>query len=475
VSAAAHVPHLAAGAADSPPDGPRRSLVLAGGGMRVAYQAGVMVALEEAGLTFAHADGTSGGTMNLAMLLSGLSPKEMCERWRTLKLTGFMSPLPLRDYLRGPPFPGLGGSGGIRRRVYPHLGIDVDRIRRAGGIDGTFNVCNFTRKVNEAVHHREVDMDLLIAGVSLPIFSPAVKRGGETYLDSVWIKDANVLEAVRRGCDEVWVVWCIGNSGVYRNGAFLQYVHMIELSANGSLAEDLGRIAEGNAGRERPVRVHVIRPEWPLPLDPDFFFGRIDAATLIALGYRDACRYLDSMDDGGVPLDHTSALMRDPRPGIAWRLALNGGDLSVRACAEVEDLNAFERGEPALAVGDVSHPELGQNVLARSGSVAMSRGGHVRWELIVRGRRLVLEQQLAAGGLERLRSATRAQATLHEGSGADSPVVLSRELRARMLPLLMSVHARGVGSALAGARTVGRFARIAGPRGRESNDRIETR
>ena len=68
--------------------------------MRVAWQAGVLLALEEAGLTFAHADGTSGGTINLAMLLSGRSPLEMCERWRTLRVRDFASPLPLRDYLR---------------------------------------------------------------------------------------------------------------------------------------------------------------------------------------------------------------------------------------------------------------------------------------------------------------------------------------------------------------------------------------
>ena len=53
------------------PSTPRRSLVLAGGGMRVAYQAGVIRALAEAGVAFEHADGTSGGIINLAMLLSG--------------------------------------------------------------------------------------------------------------------------------------------------------------------------------------------------------------------------------------------------------------------------------------------------------------------------------------------------------------------------------------------------------------------
>ena len=42
-----------------------KSLVLAGGGMRVAWQAGVMTALAEEGLEFSHVDGTSGGIINI--------------------------------------------------------------------------------------------------------------------------------------------------------------------------------------------------------------------------------------------------------------------------------------------------------------------------------------------------------------------------------------------------------------------------
>ena len=81
--AAPHVPSLAAAPGDT---GPRRSLVLAGGGIRLAYGAGVLVALEEEGLSFAHVDATSGGALNAAMLLSGLAPREMAERWRTLNV-----------------------------------------------------------------------------------------------------------------------------------------------------------------------------------------------------------------------------------------------------------------------------------------------------------------------------------------------------------------------------------------------------
>jgi len=70
------------------------------------------------------------------------------------------------------------------------------------------------------------------------------------YLDSVWIKDANPTEAARRGCEEMWLVWCIGNTGVYRSGAFNQYVHMIELSANGGLFEELEHLARAEGGVE---------------------------------------------------------------------------------------------------------------------------------------------------------------------------------------------------------------------------------
>ena len=91
--------HIPAGAQLPADTSPKRSLILAGGGMRVAYQAGVIRALFEAGLTFAHADGTSGGTINLAMLFSGLSAVEMCDRWRIpgcprLRLLAAAGPIP---------------------------------------------------------------------------------------------------------------------------------------------------------------------------------------------------------------------------------------------------------------------------------------------------------------------------------------------------------------------------------------------
>ena len=187
---------------------------------------------------------------------------------------------------------------------------------------------------------------MLTAGVSLPIVSPAVRRDGRTLLDAVWIKDANLTEALRRGSEELWLVWCIGNHGDYRSGPFQQYVHMIEIAANGALNEELALV------RERGARLHVIRPRVPLPLDPDFFFGRIDASTLIAMGYRDAVAYLRR---SRASADPGRARDADARPGAGRRRARAAAQgLVLRLTWEVDDLAAFEREPRGTVVGDVS-------------------------------------------------------------------------------------------------------------------------
>ena len=331
-----HVPQLAS--ADS-----KRSLVLAGGGMRVAYQAGVLRAFAEDGLTFFHGDGASGGTINLAMLLSGLTAEEMCERWATLDVKDFVSLLPFRRYLRGPSQLAYGDADGLVEKVFPHLGIDVERIRAARGIHGTFNVVDFGSKTNHAIPHTEIDLGLLVAGVSLPMMLPPVAARGRLWTDAVWIKDANLLEAAKRGAEELWLVWCIGNTNVYRRGVLNQYVHMIELSANGSVAEELERIDEG----PHPPALHVVKPEFPIPLDPDLFRGRISARSLTAMGYRDARRYLDTRSETGVARDWTATKMRDPGRAVAFVERWRGEDLLLEVRVELPDLDSSSSGSAA--------------------------------------------------------------------------------------------------------------------------------
>ncbi|WP_375582416.1 patatin-like phospholipase family protein [Cyclobacterium xiamenense] len=310
----------------------RKSLVLAGGGIRVAYQVGVLQAMEEAGLAFDHVDGTSGGIFNAAMLASGLEVQELMDRWADLKMAHFVSPAGLTDYLRPWRMKGMGDTDAIRTKVFPHFGVDLAGIHR-NNLPITFSLCNFSKKSVEAIPAKSLHENHLLAGVSLPIVMPALQVGDDWFIDAVWIKDANLMEAVRRGAEEIWVVWGIGNYPAYLPGALRQYVHSIEMSANGGLWEEFEQIkwinkeilrGESEYGQRKPIRVFVIRPQLPLPLDPDLFFNRITARDLMAMGYSDATAYLSAIPESGTPLNDRSTATRNLGDCLGFRLDFSG-------------------------------------------------------------------------------------------------------------------------------------------------------
>lgn len=389
----------------------KRSLVLAGGGMRVAWQAGVVRALAEEGLHFDHVDGTSGGILTAGMLLSGVSPEDMCRNWSGVNVKDFGSALPPADYAKGPwSLPAIGDADGLLRKVFPALGIDDGEIRRRaalpGAVEGTFNVVEFTGKQCHAVDARDVDAELMAAGMSLPIFLTPLRRDGRIWTDAVWVRDANVSEALRRGADEVWLVWCIGNTGYWGDGPLEQYVHMIEMSAMGALLADFE--AAKAAGRD--FILHVVKPENPLPLDPEFYLNRIDADTLIAMGYRDARRYLKDMTAEGLPKDASCTAMVEPPAGIRFteRFAGQGGGdtggQDVRLTVTVA-LPLDGSGAATRLTGFLDHAPFGSRVFLAGGRVD------------VRGESVTYRASVHAGGAWHRLSLSR---VFHDDPGPDA-------------------------------------------------------
>src|SRR5437762_499976 len=123
----------------------RRSLILAGGGIKVAFQAGVMqVWLDEAGLQFDHADGASGGVFNLAMMCQGMSGTNIADNWRNLDPRAGISFNPAELAKLGYA-ESLFTLDAYRSHVFPRWGLDWNKIR-ASSLDATFNVFNFSRK-----------------------------------------------------------------------------------------------------------------------------------------------------------------------------------------------------------------------------------------------------------------------------------------------------------------------------------------
>ena len=233
--------------------GPRRSLILAGGGSKVAFQAGVLqVWLDEAAQTFDHIDAASGGVLNLAMLCQGMTGTEVADNWRAYRPP------------RAPSTP-MSGSGWCCRspsRV-PVRAIPAERARRVGprlervrssALEATFNLYDFTRQEHEIVeparHHRgqahlgRIASDVVPAGVGRR------QRLHRRRVRHRWQSRRSHSSRRRRDLGDLdrQPARSLGR------GLVAQYFQMIEAMANGQLNAILARIERSNERGERGAR-----------------------------------------------------------------------------------------------------------------------------------------------------------------------------------------------------------------------------
>lgn len=225
---------------------PRRSLILAGGGIKVAFQAGVMqVWLDEAGLKFDHVDAASGGVFNLAMLCQGMTGTQIADNWRNVDPLASVSfnytVLPKLAYAES-----MFTLDAFRENVFPSWGLDWEKIR-ASQLDATFNVTNFSKKEIEVIEPPRMTEQMLSACVSLPMWFPPQTIDGQTYIDAVFQTDANIEEAIRRGADELWIIWTVSDKDEWRSGFVANYFQIIETAAVGNYRAILKRIEQNNS------------------------------------------------------------------------------------------------------------------------------------------------------------------------------------------------------------------------------------
>jgi predicted patatin/cPLA2 family phospholipase len=232
------------------PEMPKRSLMLAGGGLKIAFQAGVLqVWLDELGIEFDHGDAVSAATFNLAMWVQGMSGTQIADQWRNFKpiaaigLNG--SQLPRLFYAES-----LFTLKAFRKKFFPEWGLDWEKIR-ASTREATFNVYNFSQHQLRPVTAPELTEDLLIATASLPIWFPPVRIDGATYIDAVFNTASNLEEAIRRGADELWVIWTTSSRGQWLNGFIGNFFGIFEATTNGGYKRILARIETNNAALER--------------------------------------------------------------------------------------------------------------------------------------------------------------------------------------------------------------------------------
>lgn len=322
------------------PLGSKPALVLAGGGHKVAFQAGALQVLldEVPELTnkFAIADGTSGGTFNLAMLCQGLSGSQIADNWRRFSPSKGISPA-WGQLLRGPWASGLFTFKRYRSTVFPAWGLTWPTI---GGpaLDATFNVYDFTHQRLRAVEARDMNENLLVAANSIPFWFPPVTDGGTTYVDAVYVTDANLEAAIEAGADDLFIIWTVSKKGIWRPGFLAQYFQTIEEAANGQLERLLKRIdANNEAIRRCPhprtgepgcgccgefgriIDRRVLQAEVPLHYIVNFSRDRMAAA--VELGVQ---RTRTWCEKGGFVVNRPEEAQYETRPGLRFSETMKG-------------------------------------------------------------------------------------------------------------------------------------------------------
>ena len=317
----------------------KRSLILAGGGLKVAFQAGVMqVWLDEAKLKFDHADGASGGCFNLAMYCQGSTGKQIADNWRNLDPAAGVS-LNYQQYLRLFFAKSLFTMDAYRAKVFTKWGLDWNKIRTSSAA-ATFNMYNFSKHRLEVALPNQMDEDHLCAAVALPMFFPPVVLNGDTHIDAVYVTDANLEEAIRRGADELWVIWTVSELGEWNDGFVNDYFQIIEAAANGRLRQIEDRIAANNAaiaaGKPgefgRPIVIKKIQAEVALNYLVDFSSDRV--AEAVNAGVQTARQWCK---ENGIPFT--------PLPDVAPQ----------RAASPVTSLQFTEEMKGFLTPGEVDY------------------------------------------------------------------------------------------------------------------------
>jgi predicted acylesterase/phospholipase RssA len=363
----------------------RRGLILAGGGLKVAFEAGVLQVwldeLEDERLrTFDLADGASGGTFNLAMWCQGMSGTEIADAWRRSNpLSWFaINPRPWRAFSSLDRF--------AKNVLHGTWGIDKDwhRVHELNR-DATFNVYNFSDHLLEQRKPDQMNDQWLLACVSLPFWFPPQKIDGKLYIDSVYSTDANLVGAMDRNADELWIVWTVNTDGVWGSGPVNQYFATIESAANGRLNELKNRIDANNeliaterAGEfGRPIDLKILQAE--VPLNYIFSFNPDTLHEAVELGVQTARKWcadqrLALRQPGAREPERTRLVFRETMKGPmtfeADGVPASSAQLTARLRIEVEDVGRFltDPEHQAAISGTIESEALGGTARVEEGS-----------------------------------------------------------------------------------------------------------
>lgn len=284
---------------------PRRALVLPGGGGRGAYQVGVAKALQEQGIEFDLAFGTSIGGLNATLIAQG-NLQRLEELWCAIRP---------RDIFRLP------SASQMSRTLLGHkLGLldtqpleallrrelDLQKLKSSRMKVGLFStdLCSLETRlvtIDEIMSTGEL-IDVLMATSAIPLaFPPRHLRGKGLWVDGGLVKNTPMQTAIEMGAEELFVVLLHPETiDACPTSMWQVLVRCLDIVLDASARKEIETVvlynrlveegAEEAAGMKK-IGIHVFQPRRPvdttlLEIDPE------RSRRLIKEGYEDAMSQL---------------------------------------------------------------------------------------------------------------------------------------------------------------------------------------
>ena len=280
-------------------------LVLAGGSVKGAFQAGVMKAMMERGYQPDAVYGVSAGSLNAAYFVNQLglqaitgepisftdASQDLWDFWETRITSPESLSKPFNIFQLGlsalrKKFKGLVDTQPLRNLLTEVLSI---RNLHASPIDlkiGAVNIIDGTMYYVDT--SEEHFLDYLMASSAVPILMPVVKIHGETrrsFLDGGLRDVAPIKKAVDDGASHIVCISCHMETiegGHFDSGDLLALVdRVMDIAVNEILNADIKEVMISKT----TIDIQSIRPPQPLTIDIQKFY-KMDIRRMLELGYQ---------------------------------------------------------------------------------------------------------------------------------------------------------------------------------------------
>jgi NTE family protein len=280
-------------------------LVLAGGSVKGAFQAGVMKAMMERGYQPDAVYGISAGSLNAAYFVNQLglqaisgepisfahASQDLWDFWETRITSPESLSKPLNIFQLGlsalrKKFKGLVDTTPLRNLLTEVLSIRNLHASPIALKIGAVNIIDGTMYYVDT--SEEHFLDYLMASSAVPILMPVVKINGETrrsFLDGGLRDVSPIKKAVDDGANHIVCISCHMESiegGHFDSGDLLALVdRVMDIAVNEILNADINEVMLSNT----TIDIQSIRPPQPLTIDIQNF-NKMDIRRMLELGYQ---------------------------------------------------------------------------------------------------------------------------------------------------------------------------------------------